>query len=420
MSIARNLNYFKKGIKRCRGYLRRNRQNMKRKGLLFVSSLVLLLGGAVGASLGLSRDIRPVQAAGTSTYGVLGVIEGVGTSWTLGSPLDIDLDSDGENLVVKKNWSLSAGDKFKFVLNSASDWSSAKGSNQIKYGTARYYFATDGDSNINVLADGVYDFYVNNSGEIAINFAESSPAATYSYVVSYDSNYTNVNGYTPDTIWSGSLPSLSDIGSGVANNLKIQRDFSDTKKDYNFWAIYKIDDRYLGNFTKFQIKNGSNNSNEMTISGTQKVYFENEETSEDANVYSAVKWIYDLCCGRSDYSYTDENDVTDTYAHSICNLLVTGDASTFISQYNTIKETVNGAGVLDRTYFYSTLDENHVTAAKVVNVLDAHVKKGTPSGAQSLLPEAAQSNGALVAIIVSAASVLAVGSFFLLRRKHQN
>ncbi len=395
---------------------------MKRKGLLLASSLMLLLGGVVGTGLALNHGAARVQAAGTSTYGVLGEIKGVGTSWTPGSPLDIDLDSDGDNLVVKKNWSLSAGDKFKFVLNSASngDWSSAKGSNEIKYGTARYYFATDDKSNINVLADGVYDFYVNNSGEIAINFAESSPAATYSYVVSYDSNYTNVNGYTPDTIWSGSQPGLSDIGSGVANNLKIQRDFSDTKKDYNFWAIYKIDDRYLGNFTKFQIKNGSNTSTEMTISGTQKVYFENEETSEDANVYSAVKWVYDLCCGRDDYTYTDENDVTDTYAHSICNLLVTGDASTFISQYETIEETVNGAGVLDRAYFYSTLDKNHVSAANVVNILDAHVKKGTPSGAQSLLPEAAQSNGALVAIIVSAASVLAVGSFFLLRRKHQN
>ena len=399
---------------------------MKKNSLfLLVASASLIAGVSVGVSS--MRHAMETQAgADDSAYKVVGIVNGGDAKWNASEPAYGKMGSDQTYDAIWTGASLKAGDKFKFAkVNSGgtdTDWSTQKNATNITGGTAQYYIDTDGDNNLNILSDGIYDFKISGNN-ITVDFNSSSPAATYSYVVSYDSNYARANAWTPDTIWAVNQPGFANINSGSFGGYHVTRTYD--ASSYNFWGIYKIDDRYLGCHQNFSLAHDSTYSTTMTISGTQKVYFENKETSADADVYNAVKYLYDFGYARAPYTYNGK-----VYSASTCAVLDAGTAEDFIADYEEILKTVNGAAILNNAsmFVYDAVEgdnenlDQEVALSDIIDEISKHVQNGGGDSVErSTYTFGAQDNSMILPIVaVSAVAAVSIGGYFFLRRRKEN
>lgn len=380
--------------------------------------------GTIGA-LNISKKVEVKGAnaydEGTTYYCLTGKFGGV-EHWT-----DyVNAPSDGKNAGVLLNYTLAKGDTFKFKVKGS--WENALtfgvfNSSSGAYNAFRYEKDKD---NTYCAVSGSYNFYIyNDSGmKVSVEFADSN-TATYSYVLTSDSElgYTHLYNDTFSLRDWGSAPAVS--GQGY--------DIKFTYSAFDYYGLYRIDDRILSGWDHLIMKNSSGSKQATTITRTvgnkQELYlcqassFTTKASSTDE--YKAIAFLYDLISHRGTASYDDHS-----FAFSIC-ATSPEDAYYLVQRYdgftNSIKTLLESATVktYDMKKEYGEGDESKAYAEieDMVDALRVPASKYNPgSGSRVLLNLSGQTQIVEVIIIVavSALSLLALGGFFFIRKRKES
>lgn len=393
---------------------------MKVKNLFITFGLSLALGvvAAVGAG---QKAPQKVEAYDKDTvyYCLTGVFNGV-EHWT-----DyIDAPSDGKNAAVLLNQSLTAGDTFKFKVKGSWDDALTFGSFNSSAGAYNAFCWNNGDDNTYCSTTGTYNFYVYEEGgvmKVSAEFADSN-TASYSYVLSSNSTL----GYA--YMWTGEQK-LRDWGSSPVVNGQAY-DIKFTNNAYDYYGLYRIDDRILSGWSNLIIKNSDGSQKTADIGRTagnkEELYMCGASVATKtklSNEYKAMEFLYDLISHRGSATYDNY-----TFNYSIC-ATSPEDAYNLVTKYDgfssDIKTLLTSATV--RTYNvegeYGEGDENKAYAAvsDMVDALRVVAAKynGGGSGLNNNLGFGFSNNSITIIIIIASSLVLiTVAGCFLIKRKH--
>ncbi len=393
---------------------------MKKRNLFLTLGLALTLGAGVAGFAMNHVEARKVDAYDKDTvyYCLTGVFGGE-AHWT-----DyIDAPSDGTNAGVLLNQSLTAGDTFKFKVKGS--WENALTFGSFNSGAGAYnaFCWNKGDDNTYCAVTGAYNFYIyNDSGtmKVSAEFADSN-TATYSYVLTSDSTL----GYTH--LYNDTL-SLRDWASAPAVNGQAY-DIKFTYSAFDYYGLYRIDDRILAGWDSLIMKNSAGNKQSADISRTvghkQELYMCGASVVTKANTtdeYKAAAFLYDLVSHRGAANY-DSHD----FAYSIC-ATSPADAYELVGRYDGFAASIKTvlAGATLKTYNvegeYGEEDANkaYAAVADMVNALRPIAAKHNPSGSLILLNNESQSPVSVAIILATSISLIAVASFFVIRRRKEN
>lgn len=393
---------------------------MKFKHLLAGLVTTLSLGTAfAGVSIGIqtNKDIKVANAydKDTTYYYLTGKFGGI-DHWTdyIAAP------SDGNNAAVLLNQSLTAGDTFKFKQSGS--WNNALTFDSF-YSSAGAYYAfywNNGDDNVRCGATGVYNFYIwSDSGTLKISaeFADSN-TATYSYVLTSDSGYTNSYMYSGSNKirdW-GDSPSVN----GQAYDVKL------SYSSFDYYGLYRLDDRILNGWTNIILKNSSGQSTDIsrTSGNKQEVYLCGASVvtkASSTDEYKAVAFLYDLVSHRGSAKYDNF-----TFAYSIC-ATSAADASALVERYDGFSSSIKTilASSSCRTYDLSgDYGEDTKTFVATPNIVDSLRIVASRSGSGSLAKLIATTSGMnvpmIIIIVSSIVAVLGLGGFFYIRKRKHN
>ena len=381
--------------------------------------LALTLGFGAAAGLMSSRQVQKASAGtyvdGTTYYYLTGKFGGV-EHWTdyIAAP------SNGSDAGVLLNQALTAGDTFKF--KAPETWTGALtfGSFNTAAGAYNAFSYNKGDDNTRCAVTGVYNFYIyeDEGMKVSVEFADSN-TASYSYVLTSDSELDHTHLYN-DTLslreWA-SAPSVS----GQAYDIKA------TVSEYDYYGLYRIDDRILSGWDHLIMKNTAGNKQaetiERTVGNKQELYVitDDEVTTFGKTTvqYKAAEFLYELLAHRGAANY-DSFD----FAFSICAATpaqayelvgkyegLTSDVKTFLGNVTVRTYNMEGAHAED--------NKAYVTVAQLVNALKPIAAKyGGGSPSKGFFEAITNDNSILIpVVIVAAASFVAIGAFFFIRKR---
>ena len=330
------------------------------KGIKTILGIALATAGfggavAVGASAVVNNQNNEVQMAeaGTSDYYIVGSFN----SWAAPGNSEYQLQKDDGSTDLGKllNYHIEKDTVFAFAKTGWSEPIRWAGLNSGG-GTAKPYFenANDGDKNIKCLVTGDYNFFLNSSSQIYVNFANETNA----YVQLKD--WTNTYIYTFDET-TNSSHKIEQFGGWPGKKL----DSSSGGANFNSSGgigVALIQYHTLAN-TKVIIHNnsGTQTSNLALVSNG---YYLHNATSGNTSLGPAAKLVIDVVAKIADattlynnYSSLDTTaknavNASTLWTHKDSNI-ATDDSgradisfSLIMSQLKRISESSNGSRIL--------------------------------------------------------------------------
>ena len=188
----------------------------------------------------LEYDANKVDA---SAYGLVGSFQD-GTTWDVANPVAMEYVSDG--WIVAKNVELYKNDEFKFVKDKSWD---------VSYGGNGGDLVADVDKEY-TLSQGGQNIKVNNNGKFDLYFNPNTNGFKYSCVEEYTDLMVTIT-IDNKANWSPLSITLKDGNTEIAENAAV----TDNK--------YQISGDYIGSTLTCTLSNGTNISEEMSVTITK-------------------------------------------------------------------------------------------------------------------------------------------------------
>lgn len=324
--------------------------------------------------------------------------------------------SDGNNAGVLLNQSLKAGDLFKFKTPNTWDDALTFGSFYTGAGAYLAFYWNYGDDNVRCGATGTYNFYIwndNGTMKVSAEFADSN-TATYSYFLTSNSGYTNTYMYTGSNKirdWADS-PAVN----GQAHDIKL------TYSNYDYYGLYRVDDRILNGWSTVILKNSTEQSADIsrTSGNKQELYMVGASTvtkTSTSNEYKAVEFLYDLVSHRGKATYDGF-----TFNYSIC-ATSSSDASALVTRYDGFASgiiTILNSSSCQTYNMVGNHGENNKTFQPVADIVDALrivASRNSGSGAKTLFNlDSEGSSVATIVIIIASMSILTAGAYLFFKK----
>jgi len=363
---------------------------MKKRNLFITLGLALGLG--IGATVGLvaNNEVKEANATGTGiTYNLTGTHNG----W-ITSDNEYEIVDGGSAVPV----TFAAEQQFKFVHDDA--WDGSLGKNDLQgICTARSWFGDYGD-NILCIVGGTYNVTILD-GKVYIDLQNSVDVYVqvsgweHTYVYAFDQT-TNATKLEPFGAWPGREVSNFTVASNFDNGLG---------------GIAKVSVPYktLSN-TKIIVNNndGGQSQNQDVYAG---YYYWKDGAMGDDTYGEQAKVVFDI-----------EKAIDAANNASVCEISKSV-ATALVAEFDGL--TSSGRVTNSTMYTWETTvgdsKANH-SYADIIAELRAIAESGSGSGrvAFDLLNGNSNNSFALIIVAVSATALVAVGGYFLLRKRKED
>ena len=238
-----------------------------------------------------------------------------------------------------------------------------------------------------------------------------------------DSNWN-----VPTHLYNATL-SLRDWSAAPAVNGQAY-DIKFTNNAFDYYGLYRIDDRILAGWSTLIMKNSAGNQQSADINRTagnkQELYMCGATVTtktSSSNEYKAMAFLYDLISHRGAASYDGFN-----FSYSIC-ATSPEDAYGLVGRFDEFSADIKTllASATVRTYNvegeYGEADENKAYAniSDMVDALRPIAAKYNPGSCiKSVLTLSNTNNATLIIVVISSLVLLSVGGFFFIRKRKEN